>query len=216
MAAVTDLAWAFAVVAAVAAVIDWWAVASDRPAVRHVAKPATLAALVAVAVVADPARPGVQAWMVAGLVLSLVGDVLLMLPERWFVGGLVAFLLGHVLYVVGLGQVPTSADWLVVGLVVVVVCGTTIGRRIVRRVALGRHRRLTVPVIAYLVVISAMVVAAFGTGAAAAIVGALLFYASDATLAWNRFVEPLRWGPLAVMVTYHLGQAGLVAWIVTG
>ena len=37
-----------------------------------------------------------------------------------------------------------------------------------------------------------------------------VFYASDATLAWNRFVRPLRHGHLAVMVTYHLGQIGLV------
>ncbi|MDQ2727613.1 MAG: lysoplasmalogenase [Actinomycetota bacterium] len=39
---------------------------------------------------------------------------------------------------------------------------------------------------------------------------AVLFYASDATLAWDRFVGPLRRGRLAVIVTYHLGQAGLV------
>ena len=49
-----------------------------------------------------------------------------------------------------------------------------------------------------------------------AIGGAVLFYVSDATLAWNRFLEPRRFGPLAVMVTYHLAQAGLVGWLVTG
>ena len=65
------------------------------------------------------------------------------------------------------------------------------------------------PVVVYMVVISAMVVAAFGSTIAVAVAGALLFYASDATLAWNRFVQPFRWGNLAVMVTYHLGQAGL-------
>ncbi|CAN5901971.1 hypothetical protein BH23ACT2_BH23ACT2_25520 [soil metagenome] len=40
--------------------------------------------------------------------------------------------------------------------------------------------------------------------------------ASDATLAWNRFVEARPLGPLAVMVCYHARQAGLVAWLVTG
>lgn len=212
----TSLAWALVGIAAVAAVTDWWAVATERTAVRHVAKPATLAALVGVALAVDPARGDVRGWMVAGLVLSLAGDVLLMLPERWFVGGLVAFLLGHVAYVVGLQMAPTDLAWLLVGVALVGACGATVGREIVRRVAGGPHRGLHGPVIAYLVVISAMVLSAFGTAAAAAIVGALLFYASDATLAWNRFVEPLRWGPLAVMVTYHLGQAGLVAWLVTG
>ena len=105
---------------------------------------------------------------------------------------------------------------LVVGLAVVVVAVAVVGRRIVVGVRAGDHPELFGPVIAYLVVISAMVVSAFGTAAPWAVLGAALFYASDATLAWNRFLEPRRWGPLAVMVTYHLGQAGLVAWSVLG
>lgn len=210
----TSLAWVLAAVTAAFALTDWWAVVADRPRVRHVAKPGTLVALIGVALAVDPADPTVRAWMVAGLVLSLAGDVFLMLPERWFLAGLVAFLLGHVAYVVGLLLAPTSVGWTVVGLAVVALGVATVGRAIVGRVRSGTHRELALPVAAYLVVISAMVVSAFGTAAAAAIVGASLFYVSDATLAWNRFVEPLRWGPLAVMVTYHLGQAGLVAWLV--
>ena len=77
----------------------------------------------------------------------------------------------------------------------------------------GQHPELTGPVIAYMVVISAMVVTAFGTASAWAIVGALLFYVSDATLATNRFVRPLPQGNLAVMTTYHLGQLGLVLFL---
>ena len=41
-------------------------------------------------------------------------------------------------------------------------------------------------------------------------VGAALFVASDAMIAWNRFVAPFRAADLGIMVTYHLGQAGLV------
>jgi uncharacterized membrane protein YhhN len=41
-------------------------------------------------------------------------------------------------------------------------------------------------------------------------VGAVLFYASDALIAWNRFVQPRPWMPLAIIVTYHVGQAALV------
>ena len=43
--------------------------------------------------------------------------------------------------------------------------------------------------------------------------GATLFYLSDATLAWNRFVEQRRFGQIGVMTTYHLSQASLVAWL---
>jgi uncharacterized membrane protein YhhN len=62
----------------------------------------------------------------------------------------------------------------------------------------------------YMLVISAMVASALATGNAAAIAGALTFEASDALIAWNRFVRPLRWAPVTIMITYHVGQAGLV------
>ena len=39
---------------------------------------------------------------------------------------------------------------------------------------------------------------------------AVLFMASDALIAWNRFVRRLAWAPVVIMVTYHLGQLGLV------
>ena len=141
-------------------------------------------------------------------------DVFLMGDEKWFVAGLGSFLAGHVAYIVALQLAPTSAPGTVIGLVVVAVGIAVVGRRIVVGVASGDHQAMVVPVVAYLIVISAMVVSAFGTTAAWAIVGASLFYASDAILAWNRFLEPRRYGPLAVMVTYHLGQFGLVAWLV--
>jgi uncharacterized membrane protein YhhN len=47
-----------------------------------------------------------------------------------------------------------------------------------------------------------------------AIAGAGLFYASDSLIGLARFVRPAPWGPVAVMVTYHAGQALLVASLV--
>ncbi|MCU1355937.1 MAG: putative rane protein [Acidimicrobiales bacterium] len=209
----TTASWVLLVAAGAFALTDWWATVAERVAVRYVAKPATLVALIGVAVTLDPADGRVRAWMVVGLVLSLAGDVFLMLDEKWFVAGLGSFLLGHIAYVVGLQLAPTSATGTLIGLAVVAVAIATVGRKVVLGVAAGDQRDMVVPVVAYLVVISAMVVSAFGTTAAWAIIGAMLFYASDATLAWNRFLEQRRSGPLAVMVTYHLGQAGLVAWL---
>jgi hypothetical protein len=43
------------------------------------------------------------------------------------------------------------------------------------------------------------------------IVGASLFFCSDAMLAWDRFVMPSFWLHLLVIVTYHLGQMALAA-----
>jgi uncharacterized membrane protein YhhN len=40
--------------------------------------------------------------------------------------------------------------------------------------------------------------------------GSVLFYASDGMLAWDRFINPLSHARLRVMVTYHLGQFGIL------
>ena len=210
----TSTSWVLLAVTLAFALSDWWATWADRADIRRLTKPATLAFLIGVAVTLTPVDPTIRTWMVIGLVLSLAGDVFLMLPEKWFVAGLGSFLLGHIAYIDGLQLAPRSWGWTAVGLAAVVVAIATVGRRVVQGVAAGDQSDMVVPVIAYLVVISAMVVSAFGTAAPWAIVGASLFYASDATLAWNRFLEQRRFGPLAVMITYHLGQIGLVAWLV--
>src|SRR4029079_9678171 len=102
-----------------------------------------------------------------------------------------------------------SVGWFAVGLVVVAIGVATVGLRVVNGVRRGEHAELTGPVVAYMGAISIMVASAFGTHRPLAIVGALLFYASDALIAWNRFIEPKPWGEVAIIVTYHLGQIGL-------
>ena len=200
---------------AVLALADWVAVVRDDRRMRWVTKPGALVALIGAAIALVPFDGTVRVWMVVGLVLSLGGDVFLLLrnDKVGFPLGLVSFLLGHVAYVVGMAQAFESGILLAVGLASVVVGMVVVGRPIVGSVRRGEHPELTAPVIAYMVVISAMVVTAFGTASAWAIAGALLFYVSDATLATNRFVRPLPQGNLAVMTTYHLGQLGLVLFL---
>ena len=197
-------------VAAVAAVVDWVAVARGNRSVEYVAKPLTMTALVAMALALDPTDQARWLWFVAAGVFSLAGDVFLMLPRDRFIAGLVAFLFGHVCYIVGLAQGPLDLTAALVGLVVVVGVVLLVARRILAAVRAGDQASLYGPVVGYMTVICAMVVAAFAAGPLLAIAGALLFFSSDATLAWQRFVAPLPSGRVAVMVTYHLGQALLL------
>ncbi len=78
--------------------------------------------------------------------------------------------------------------------------------------ALLRHgqRSLVVPVVAYIVAIGTMLATAIGAGGAVGVAGAGLFFVSDAVIAETRFVRPRAWGPLVVIVSYHLALAGLV------
>lgn len=203
--------WALIAATLVVAAADWWAVATDRRPVEYVLKPATMVVLIAAAVVLpDPVTDAARMFMVAGLILSLIGDVFLMLDEQLFIGGLVSFLMGHVMYVIGLVRFDeVTPPLLVVGIVVVFIAAALIGSRVVRGAG-EADARLAGPVAIYIGVISLMVVMAFGTAVPAAIIGAMLFYASDGLLGWNKFVQPLPHGRLGVMTTYHLGQIGLV------
>jgi uncharacterized membrane protein YhhN len=193
----------------VVAVADWWAVATDRRPFEHVLKPLTMVVLIAATIAIDaPASSAARWWLVAGLVCSLAGDVFLMLDDL-FVPGLASFLVGHVMYVVALWQLGVSVPAFVAGLVLVAVLVGVLGLRIVRG-ARAHDARLTVPVSAYIGVISLMVASAVGTRIAVAVVGALLFYGSDACIGWSRFVRDFRGARLWIMTTYHLGQIGLV------
>jgi len=125
-----------------------------------------------------------------------------------FIPGLVSFLVGHVAYVIGLGYGHRSWPLTGVGLVVVGLGVALVLPRLLPG-ARAQAPELVPPVVVYVCVISLMVVAAWGSEVAWAVVGATLFYVSDATLAWNRFVEERPNGRIAVMVTYHLGQIGL-------
>ena len=199
--------------ALVAAVGNWIAVDRDQRALELLCKPLTLVLLIGVALALDPDDGAVRTWFVAALVLSLAGDVFLMLEDRaegLFVAGLGAFLLGHLAYIGGMvvdGMVATRFG---IGLAVVALAVAVIGVAILRAVRAGPEPELTGPVSAYMLVISAMVACAAGVGHPAGVVGAGLFYASDSLIAWNRFVRELPHGRVAIMVTYHLAQVGLV------
>jgi uncharacterized membrane protein YhhN len=201
-------------VAALFAAGDWYSRAREsswRHAARleYVCKPATLAALVAAAVLLSPTVGAVRAWFVVALVLSLVGDVALMLPREQFVGGLAAFLLAHVCYVAGFVAEGFRAPVFALALAGTAVVLSPVARRVLRGVH-ANEPALRAPVIAYLVVIGTMLAAAVASGNALAAVGAVLFVASDSMIAWSRFVEPFDAAPVAIMVTYHLAQAGFV------
>jgi uncharacterized membrane protein YhhN len=209
MRRMTAAAWALLGIAGLLAVGNWLAIATERKQLEYVCKPGTLAALVGVAIVLDPTHGDMRAWFVVALVLSLAGDVFLMLPSDRFVAGLTSFLLAHVAYVVGLTRHGGSVRALLLAAIPVVIITGALGARFLRAARAGGHSELIGPVVAYMAVIAAMVTCALASGIVLAAVGAVLFMTSDALIAETRFVGPRKWGSLAIIVTYHLGQAGL-------
>jgi len=210
------------VVALALALVDWLAIARRWQRLHCFFKPATLVAILlgAYVLAQGPHDGWVASFFLPGLAFSLAGDVLLLLSgERFFLLGLVAFLLGHVCYVVGLN--PTLPPWptlIVLGAVAAI--GLTFYRSIARSLRRQSRTDLLLPVALYSVVLGLMLVSAWATLFRPAwtplrrglvVAGASLFFASDAMLAWERFVAPSLCLRLLVIVTYHVGQAGLAA-----
>ncbi len=167
----------------------------------------------------------VSLWFGLGLILSLMGDVLLMLSlDRFFLFGLVAFLLAHVAYVIGFNiPLPALSLWGIVFAVMVSLGGARIIRRILDALASKGQTRMRTPIIVYSTIISIMLLSAMiklmdiSWDANAALLvsgGAFLFYISDIILAWNKFVSPIQYGRIYNIGAYHLGQIMLIAGVI--
>ncbi len=174
----------------------------------YVFKPLTTALILAIACLpAAGVAPRYQWAVVAGLVLSLAGDVFLMLPRDRFVAGLAAFLAAHLTYIIAFTEgVPFGTA----PLALFALAATAAA---ILRVLWPGLGRLKAPVVAYVAVIVVMTWTAagraFAIGTSAALyaaAGALLFLASDALLALNRFGHAFRAGRALSLSTYFAGQ----------
>jgi uncharacterized membrane protein YhhN len=181
----------------------------------RLAKAVPIALLVAWVLGCEPAvGEAYRRLVAAGLLFSMGGDLLLLSPER-FRAGLTSFLLGHVCYTLAFitgaaGFVPALG-----GVAPLAVVAAAMLR------VLWRHApRERVPITCYVAMIGVMAGSAIGRGVAGttpqpsgiqAALGALVFMASDATLALDRFVWPWRGAHGAVMVTYYAAQLLIAA-----
>lgn len=212
---------AFLVLTGLCALGDWVAVARRDERLEFVLKPLTMVLLFVATCFGDlgHAKP----WLLAALALGLVGDVALLFSsdeppqpgteaelDPAFLAGLGAFLLGHLAYLAAFAAHGLHGWQATAG--VLVVAGAT--GLAMPKVLRGAHREggtaLTAVVATYAGVLALMVVFAFGTAAIATAIGAAVFLASDTTLAWNRFVQPMVRGRVIVIVTYHVAQLLIV------
>lgn len=201
---------ALAVALAATALLDWHAVCRDHRRVEAVAKPLVMVLLAALALALGAGATGTGRWLLAAIALGGVGDVALLGDsEPRFLGGLGAFLLGHLAYVAAFVSLGFHGGWALGGLAVVILDLATAGRRILVS-AMRQDRTLGGAVAAYMLVIAAMTVTAWGTGRPMVALGAVVFVVSDTVLALDRFVRPRPGSRVLVMVTYHVGQVLMV------
>jgi uncharacterized membrane protein YhhN len=166
---------------------------------RYLCKPLAALAFLWLALVMGATGSSYGTWILAGLVCCLAGDLLLMADsERSFLAGLVAFLCGHLCYCIAfLGLGESLAGFAVTALPALLLLVFSL-RWLMPFVGPG----MKVPVIAYTVVITLMLLCAGLTAgqpvAPLVIVGAWCFALSDLAVARRQFVSasPLNgvWG----------------------
>lgn len=152
-------------------------------------------------------------WIIAALLFSWVGDVLLMLQDDnslFFLLGLSAFLLAHIFYIfffhfIRKEESIKSRWWLVLIVAVYYVLMISL-----LSPYLGDMK---LPVRMYAVVISFMFMLAMHTlfiknknTGLWMMTGALLFVVSDSVLAINKFYQSFDMADIVVMITYGLAQ----------
>jgi uncharacterized membrane protein YhhN len=166
--------------------------------------------LILVALTLEPDVDAMRAWFVVALVLSLIGDIFLMLPQDLFLPGLVSFLLGHLAYIAGFlaSGLESGAGLAILGALLAIPAVRYAG--FLLKHMTGPLRPMRVPLVFYTTAIATMLMCAVWSGSAVAAAGALLFVTSDGLIGYSRFVRAPTWAPVAIIVTYHLGQAGLV------
>ncbi|MCB2225418.1 MAG: lysoplasmalogenase [Desulfarculaceae bacterium] len=199
-----------------------WAERGQEPG-RVLLFKAPLSILFVVAALISPHPVGWYFGLVlAGLVLGLIGDVCLALKgDKAFRLGLVSFLLGHVAYVVAFAGLTPPSQWINPG--ILAVCAVSGLVFLWLRPTLGK---MLGPVLAYVVVITVMVIAGWAalfqrtvppTAGWVIFIGALIFYLSDLFVARDRFKSPGWDNRLIGLPLYYGGQfaiacsVGLVA-----
>ncbi len=145
--------------------------------------------------------------LLAGLVASFAGDAFLIGSDRTaFLLGLGSFLVAHLLYIAAFANRGLELRWLVMASVPFLAIAIAVSAWLAPHVP----PELGIPVKAYTVVITVMVIAAFGARGRGAprlvVIGALLFFVSDLSVAALRIVgtdfPTYTWG----LPTYYAGQ----------
>lgn len=202
------------------ALLDWASTWKGWKKRLYVAKPAVMVFLI-IWSIQQTGWNDEMLWFGIALVLSLIGDVLLMLNPRFFMFGGTAFLLAHISYLVGFSRTPTPFTISV--MVVAVLVGFS-AANVFKRIRPGimrvpRGKRFLTALSLYGISLTLMLLSALLTlfkedwlllPSVLAASGAVLFYTSDTMLVYDRFVRRFDCAQSYVHLTYHLAQFALI------
>lgn len=175
----------------------------------YIFKPLTTGSILAIAVLAATRVPSTYTVAIAlGLLLSLAGDIWLMLPSDRFIAGLATFLFALLSYCVAFASAGalSSFPWTILPI-------AALGISVWSYLWPALSSRLKLPVGIYMIAMVSMAGLACARasfqpsrGTTLAAIGAILFLISDAMLALDRFRRPFAFAQVLVLSSYYAGQ----------
>ena len=210
----TSQAWVFLISAGVLAGLGWLASWQTWRPVVMVARPAAMGGLIGVALWLLDVDRTAQTFVIAGLAVNALGDLLLAMPRHYFASGSACFLAARVFYSMAFVALGVDAGAFVLVLIVAGFTLLTVGR-----ILMGQIRRLRPGLVAgtaaYMAAAASTVALGVATGDPTAGFGAVTLALSDVLLGWHRFVRALAGGHGSIHIVAHVAQAILVLALVT-
>jgi uncharacterized membrane protein YhhN len=174
---------------------------------KYIWKPGTMVLIILLAMTESGLSTAFSYLVLFALLFSLFGDVFL-LREEWFVHGLASFLIAHILYSIGIVvafdlRFTFTTSSLLIILMMIAILFFLILQPNVRK---NGGWVLLLAIAGYITVITTMVGLSIMTGVSILITASILFFISDAVLAFNKFVKKFQLADYIVMSTYFIAQ----------
>ncbi len=194
-------------IAAEVIAVAWLLVAirRDRQLMQWLAKPAASSVFVAFGLMRADLGSAFDLFMVAGLVLGMAGDVLL-IDRRTFRLGLLTFLAGHAAYIGAFGIAGSMRSWSIP------ILGLLVLAAVAAALWMWPHAgSMRGAVMAYIAIISVMAWGGISlslshTLPVTAGIGATLFFISDLAVARQRFIQQAFLNRAVGLPAYFAGQ----------
>lgn len=201
---------------------DIFAIAMDNQGLRWLTKVSIVPLLIGLLISSlSLIRSQVLKWVIAALIFSWVGDILLMLESRnsiFFILGLISFLIAHTCYIWFFQSVKKRERITTNGMLILPVFIYYLALIILLFPHLGS---LKLPVLIYGAVITTMLVLAlhmrlmtFKPAGTNMMTGAILFIISDSVLAINKFYQSFEGAGIVIILTYAFAQLLIVLGVI--
>ncbi len=143
------------------------------------------------------------------LFFGMIGDIFLV-KKNLFIAGMLSFVVGHIFYIMRFKQYKWDLPFYV--FIIVAILSFLFGIFLTNKMEPEKKKSLLIPVWCYIIIISLMLLAAINFEFNAKrnfpyyIVGALLFYISDAILSIDNLIKEFKISMLLVLITYYFAQ----------